>query len=217
MQRVAIIDLGMGNLGSVCTSLRAAATIRRCEIEIDITQDPDALRRADRIVLPGQGAFAECARHLAGGMGDALRERLTGGAPYLGICLGLQALFEQSEEAPSARGLSLFGGSVRRIAPSSEPGGAPAKVPHMGWNDVMSTRTTAGGALSVLAHRPAFFYFVHSFHAVPNDSELCAATTRHGCVDITAAIEKDNVVATQFHPEKSQGIGLELLAGFLAS
>lgn len=218
MQRVAVVDLGMGNLGSVRTSLRAASTLCGRAITIDVTDDPEALRRADRIVMPGQGAFTECARHLAGGMGDSLRERLVQGTPYLGICLGLQALFDESEEAPSTRGLSLLRGRVRRIPPTSDDRSSPAKVPHMGWNDVEAVGSPpTEGALSVLARRPAYFYFVHSFHAEPEDESLVAAVARHGTVDITAAIQKENLVATQFHPEKSQGLGLQLLAAFLAS
>src|SRR5207248_662592 len=128
-------------------------------------------------------------------------EVIAKGAPYLGICLGLQALFEASEEAPGAAGLAVLAGSVKRLLPA--PG---IKIPHMGWNEVAPARAhpVIGGA--------AVYYFVHSYHAVPSDPSLVAATSDHGAVPITAAIAKDNVIAVQFHPEKSQAVGLALLA-----
>ncbi len=142
-------------------------------------------------------------------MGDALRERIAAGVPFLGICLGLQALFEGSDEAPGAPGLGVFAGRVERLG-----SGEGYKIPHMGWNRV--TLLDAGkGPLAVFAGEAPYFYFVHSFHAVPADPALLAAVTEHGPHRVTAAVQRDNVTATQFHPEKSQAAGLRLLAAFL--
>jgi glutamine amidotransferase len=151
-------------------------------------------------------------------LGDALREAIASGRPYLGICLGLQVLFDTSEEQGPVDGLGILGGRVARLAPSD----ARLKVPHMGWNRVrqtVHTSPTDGDALPPdelfggIADG-AYFYFVHSFHAVPADHSLLAATAEHGSA-ITAAIRKDNIFACQFHPEKSQAVGLRLLSNFL--
>src|SRR5262249_26378730 len=149
-----------------------------------------AVRAADVIVVPGQGAFRDCATALASGLGDAIHEKIRAGSPYLGICLGLQVLFRTSEEAPGCTGLSVFSGHVRRICP-----GPGAKVPHTGWNTIDPQKPSLVGD---------WFYFVHSFVIVPEDPSIVAATTDHGADRFVSAIEKDNVLAVQFHPEKSQ-------------
>ncbi|MFT3776608.1 MAG: imidazole glycerol phosphate synthase subunit HisH [Minicystis sp.] len=210
MLRVALVDLGMGNLHSVERAIARAGSDAGLACTVDRTGDPEALRRADKIVVPGQGAFRDCAAALARGMGDALREQIAAGKPYFGICLGLQALFAESEEAPGAAGLGVFAGKVARLSPSEG-----VKIPHMGWNRVTLIRPKAG-ALGAFDGEEPYFYFVHSYHAVPDDPALVAAVTDHGPHRVTAAVQRDNVTATQFHPEKSQEAGLRLLAAFLS-
>jgi imidazole glycerol-phosphate synthase subunit HisH len=213
MLRVALVDLGMGNLHSVERALGQGAAEAGVACTVLRTPDPDVVRRADKIVVPGQGAFRDCSAGLFSstmGMGEALRERIAAGVPFLGICLGLQALFEGSDEEPRAPGLGIFAGRVARLSP-----GDGYKIPHMGWNRVTLLR--AEGPLSVFAGQEPHFYFVHSFHAVPADASILAAVTEHGPHRVTAAVQRDNVTATQFHPEKSQAAGLRLLAAFLQS
>jgi glutamine amidotransferase len=169
------------------------------------------VRKADRLVMPGQGAFRDCAIALGGALGDAVRAHLDSGRPYLGICLGLQVLFASSTEAPSARGLGIFPGEVVRLAGGVDPMTAtPLKIPHMGWNVAEPT------AHPGLLRRPAHYYFVHSYVVAPSDPSVVAATTDYGA-PFVSAIAKDNVFACQFHPEKSQAEGLALLERFLAS
>ncbi len=202
---VTIVDVCSGNLRSVERALeRAGATVT-------ITRDPDAVRRADRIVVPGQGAFGVFMQGLADrGLGDALREAIGSGRPYLGICLGLQILFEESDEAPGERGLGVLRGRVERLR-----GGPDLKIPHIGWNQL---ELTNGGHAHLAAAGGAgtWFYFVHSFHAVATDPAV-VATSSYGENRICAAVCRDNVFATQFHPEKSQRAGLALLRSFLTS
>jgi glutamine amidotransferase len=213
---VAIVDLGMGNLRSVQRALEQAAADASVRCSVAITGRAEEIARADKVVMPGQGAFRDCAAALAGEVGDAIREQIGRGTPYLGICLGLQALFEASDESPGARGLGLFRGAVRRLADGAvDPAtGAPVKIPHMGWNRLEIVRRRAG-ALTVFDDDPPHVYFVHSYHAEPEDASIVAAVTSHGPYRITAAIERGNVLATQFHPEKSQEAGLRLLGAFL--
>lgn len=210
MLRVALVDLGMGNLHSVERALGRAAADAGLACAVERSGDPERVRQADKIVVPGQGAFRDCAAALGGGLGDVLRERIAAGVPYLGICLGLQALFDESEEAPGAAGLGVFRGRVVRLA-----AGEGVKIPHMGWNRLAIERPGAG-ALRAFDGEAPHVYFVHSYHAVPGEASLVAAITEHGTHRITAAVHRDNVTATQFHPEKSQRTGLRLLATFLS-
>ncbi len=210
MLRVALIDTGHANLRSVERALLAAAAESRIEATITRTHDPDFIARADKLVVPGQGGFGDCLRGIeAGGAAAAVTEATQRGVPYLGICLGLQALFDGSAEAPEVRGLSLFAGACERITP-----GPGHKIPHMGWN-----RVEKSGAGHPLLERAgaygAWFYFVHSYHAVPSEPGLVVGTAGYGATAITAAVGHNNVVATQFHPEKSQSSGLRLLEAFL--
>lgn len=217
MERVLVVDLGMGNLRSVERALARAAADAGLAREIVVDGAPAAIARADRVVVPGQGAFRDCAVALAAGVGDALREHLGRGRPYLGICLGLQALFDESEEAPGARGLGVLAGRVVRLPGGAvDASGAHVKVPHMGWNQLEMARPGAG-PLAVYDAAPPHVYFVHSYHAAPADPSVVAAVAWHGPHRVTAAVQRGPVTATQFHPEKSQGAGLALLAAFLAS
>ena len=199
---IAIVDVCSGNLRSV---ERALAQVGG---QVVVTRDPDVVRRADKIVVPGQGAFGVFMRELAArGLGEALREVIASGRPYLGICLGLQILFDESEEQGPCAGLGIVRGRVIKLAP-----GAPGlKVPHIGWNQIAQRRPdplVAGIADG------AHVYFVHSYHALPEDPSLLALETVHG-IPVCAAIRKDNLFACQFHPEKSQAIGLQLLRNFV--
>lgn len=197
-----VVDMGMGNLRSV---MRALA---RAGVQATLTGDPEAVRAADRVVVPGQGGFGGCAQALRGGLGDALREHIAAGRPYLGICLGMQVLFESSEEAPGEAGLGVFEGAVKRVVPGDDPDepGRRLKVPHMGWNQVRGRHA--------LLPELEWFYFVHSFACVPRDAELTVGEADYG-VPICAAVARDNVFACQFHPEKSQRAGERLLSQFL--
>jgi glutamine amidotransferase len=203
---IAIVDACSGNLRSVARALAHVGG------DVVVTRDPDVVRRADKLVVPGQGAFGVFMRGLAErGLGDALRERLADGVPYLGICLGLQVLFEHSEEGDCA-GLGLVPGRVVRLA----PGAAALKVPHMGWNQVVRRPDDAAAAEPLLRGIPdgAYVYFVHSYRAVPARG-AALLETEHG-ERVCAAIRERNLFACQFHPEKSQAVGLQLLRNFVA-
>jgi glutamine amidotransferase len=216
-ETLTIVDLGMGNLRSVERALRRAADDAGRAFEVQVRAEPEAIAASDRVVVPGQGAFADCGARLQAGTGEALRAHLGSGRPYLGICLGMQALFETSEEAPGVAGLGWFAGAVRRIPDGAvDPQtGEAVKVPHMGWNEVRLVRAGTG-PLEVLRGAPTHLYFVHSYHVVPEDPALVAAVAEHGPHRITAAIQQGAITATQFHPEKSQAAGLRLLRAFLA-
>jgi glutamine amidotransferase len=198
---VSILDLGLGNLHSV------ARAFERAGAAPEITADPERVRRAERVVVPGQGAIRRCMEALASGLGEALTEVVGAGRPYLGICLGMQALFESSEEAPELRGLGWLRGEVVRF-PGDLRGadGEALKVPHMGWNQVASR----SGRVEDAAH----YYFVHSYYCVPEDDAVIAATADYGR-PFCAAVARDNVLACQFHPEKSHLAGARFLARFL--
>ena len=207
--RVAVVDYGMGNLQSVVQALRAAAPDGT---EVLRTHSPEVVRGADRLVVPGQGGFRDAAARLAeGGLGDSILEKMRAGSPYLGICLGLQVLFESSEEAPGAAGFGWFKGSVQTLI-----GGPTIKIPHMGWN---ALQLTNGGhaLLDAAGGADTYVYFVHSFHAVATEPGVVKATVQHGDNVVTAAVGRDNVMATQFHPEKSQAAGIALLRRFLVT
>jgi len=211
---IAVVDAGLGNLRSVEKALAHVGG------EPTVTGDPDLVRRAERLVVPGQGAFGDCGRALGRGapLGEAIRESIAAGRPYLGICLGLQVLFEDSEEAPDCPGLGVYAGRVIRIPDGERERETDKllKVPHMGWNDVRLVKDVDAAPLrAVLDAGPAPFYFVHSYHALPEDASLVAAVADFGRVPLTAAIARENVVAVQFHPEKSQRAGLALLEAFV--
>jgi glutamine amidotransferase len=208
-----IVDLGLGNLRSVEKAVAHASGSAPV-----ITSDPDTIARARRVVVPGQGAFRDGAAALArdgGALADALRSAITRGVPYLGICLGLQLLLETSEEAPGARGLGVFPGAVQRIPDDLVADGRRLKVPHMGWNQPHVLDTDGGDAARDALPSGAWFYFVHSYHALPLDRSLIAASASYGPLEVTAALAEGPLLATQFHPEKSQAAGLSLLETFL--
>lgn len=213
--KIALIDTLHANLRSVQRALNEAANQLGAQasarVEVLRTHDPDSIARADKIVVPGQGGFGDCLHGLrARGMHEAILEKVASGTTYLGICLGLQALFESSPEAPGVPGLGLFDGACAKLEP--EPG---IKIPHMGWNQ-LSLKNGGHPILESAGGEGTWVYFVHSFHGVPTDPSIIKATVDHGAHRITAAVARENVVATQFHPEKSQRVGIRLLQGFLA-
>jgi len=200
-QRISIVDSGMGNLRSVEKALRHVAP----DAEISITADADAVRAADRVVFPGQGAMPDCMRALSErGLGEAVRQSART-RPFLGLCVGQQMLFEHSDEGDTP-GLGIFSGQVRRF--SGEGG---LKVPHMGWNEVWQA---APHALWRGIGDGSRFYFVHSYYCDPAQASLTAASTDYPG-RFTSAIARDNIFATQFHPEKSSAAGLTLLGNFV--
>jgi glutamine amidotransferase len=205
MQRISIVDYGMGNLRSVQKALAHVAPAA----EVAITSDPDAIRRADRVVFPGQGAMPDCMRALdARGLGEAVAEA-AGGKPFLGLCIGQQMLFERSEEGDTP-GLSLVLGRVRGFPRTAERAAAGFKVPHMGWNEVAQVRPHALWDGIADGSR---FYFVHSYYCDPAEPALAAGSTFYPEA-FTSAIARANIFATQFHPEKSAAAGLRLLSNF---
>ena len=198
---VRVLDTGMGNLRSVARALARAGA------RVEVVDDPELVRSAPRLVVPGQGSFGDCAVALAGGVGEAVLEHIASGRPYLGICLGMQVLFEASDEAPG-EGLALFAGRVRRLAGGPDPDDPTRrlKIPHMGWNEVE-------GRHPLLPER-GWFYFVHSYVCAPDDPAVTVGEAVHG-ERFSAAVARDNVFACQFHPEKSQRAGAQLLERFL--
>jgi glutamine amidotransferase len=198
--RIAVVDYGMGNLRSVSKAIERVAP----RAEVQVTADPEAILSADRVVVPGQGAMPDCMRQLAG---SGAREAVIAAArekPFLGICIGLQMLFERGEEGDTP-GLALLPGEVPRFKL------AGLKIPHMGWNEVAQARPHALWADIADGSR---FYFVHSYYPAPRDAALTAATTVYGR-PFTCAVARDNIFAVQFHPEKSQSAGLQLLSNFV--
>ncbi len=204
MTTVAVIDYGMGNLRSVCKAIEHVAPKAR----VSLATSSDDVRRADRVVFPGQGAIGGCIAALAqNGLREAVEAALRA-KPFLGICLGLQALYGESEEGGGTRCLDVLPGSVKRFAPTD-----PAlKVPHMGWNQVHQQRAHP---LWRGIEQDTRFYFVHSYYVASANPEDAVGMTNYG-IPFTAAAARDNIFAVQFHPEKSQHAGLRLLENFVS-
>ena len=201
--KVSLIDYGAGNLRSVANALAALG------VQPQLAGSPQDLTSSTHLVLPGVGSFGDCMAHLAGReLLDPIRQWVLAGKPYLGICLGYQILFDSSEESPGVAGLGLVRGTVRRFA--QVPG---LKIPHMGWNSVVPRRPDAGNWEGLGAE--PYFYYVHSYFPVPDDRAIMAAETTYGEDSFAAAIELPDLLACQFHPEKSQDAGLRLIRNFL--
>lgn len=195
---IAIVDYGMGNLHSVAKALDAMS------VPAVITAEPAVIARADGVILPGVGAFGEAVANLARrDLIPVLRDYITSGRPFLGICLGLQLLFEESEETPGVKGLSVFRGNVVRFR-------TELTVPHMGWNRI---RKTADTPFLKGIDDGEYFYFVHSYHVVPSDPALTATVTEYGA-PFASAIATGRLFACQYHPEKSQDKGLAIIRNF---
>lgn len=206
--RIAVVDYQSGNLASAARGLCTAARQRGLDADVFITAQPDELRKADKIVLPGQGAFADCARGLASmdGLKAALLERVEAGTPFLGICVGMQLMAQRGLEHEVTPGLGWIQGEIVKLPVHT------ARLPHMGWNELQFEP----GAHPLLAgiHPGDHVYFVHSYAlSGGNQDEIIATTEYEG--DVVAMVAKDNRAGTQFHVEKSQGIGLTILGNFL--
>lgn len=199
-----IVDYGRGNLRSVQNGFRQIG------VAAEISDDPDTVANADGVVFPGVGAFRDCMQNLASrGLDDALRQVIKEGRPVLAICVGMQALLSESDEFGVTPGLDIFSGQVRRF-PGRVDAGNPLKVPHMGWNQLRFVRSCP--LLNGLPDR-VYTYFVHSYYAVPAEPAVVAACTDYG-LEFASVLWRDNLYATQFHPEKSQSWGLRILRNF---
>ena len=202
---IAIIDYDAGNIKSVEKALLYLGQ------EVELTRDPRVILSADRAVLPGVGSFGDAMEKLRGyGLEDVIREFAASGKPFLGICLGLQLLFSESEESPGVKGLSILKGKIRRI-PDKGPDGVERKVPQIGWNDIS---INPGSRLFRGIRDKSYVYFVHSYYLDAENKAEVTATTEYG-VTIDASVEAGNVFACQFHPEKSSDTGLMILKNFI--
>lgn len=204
---IAVVDYGRGNLWSVQNGFAQVG------VSVQVSAEPEVIVRADAVVFPGVGAFRDCMHNLAArGLDQAVRHAVAAGRPVLAICVGMQALLSDSEEFGLTPGLGILAGHVRRFASSPADRAGRLKVPHMGWNQLHQQR-----ACPLLAGIPdgAFTYFVHSYYAVPADPAVVVAQTDYG-IDFASVLWRDNLYATQFHPEKSQQYGLRILRNFAA-
>ena len=210
---VAVIDYGSGNLHSAAKALERASRESGSDEPILVTRDPEEVARADRVVLPGVGAFADCKQGLDAvpGMVDAMTEAARGRArPFLGICVGMQLLAERGLEHGVTQGLGWVKGEVDRIVPSD----GALKIPHMGWNTLIERRKHPLLDGIAIGQSGLHAYFVHSYQLAPANKDDLVADTEYGG-PITAVVARGNIAGTQFHPEKSQRLGLALLANFL--
>ncbi|MDG1893571.1 MAG: imidazole glycerol phosphate synthase subunit HisH [Fuerstiella sp.] len=201
MSSITIVDYGMGNLRSVQKALERLGT------EAVVTSDAQQIAEADKVILPGVGAFRDAIQALHDHkLVDVIKDTTSAGKPFLGICLGLQLLFDVSYEDGEFQGLGIVPGKVTRFELPAE-----LKIPHMGWNQL---HTCTDNPLLNNIRRDAWFYFVHSYYVQPDDDSWTAATTDYGG-EFVSIVARDNVFATQFHPEKSQSTGLQLLRNFV--
>ncbi|MDT8440223.1 MAG: imidazole glycerol phosphate synthase subunit HisH [Desulfuromonadales bacterium] len=203
---ITIVDYEMGNLRSVTKAFESLG----CAVRV--SREPADLRGTDKIVLPGVGAFRDCIRNLHdGGFVEPLQEHVAAGRPLLGICVGMQMLFDASEEFGHHQGLGLIPGRVTRFPADMVDNGEKLKVPHMGWNSLHIRR--ASPLLAGIADG-SYVYFVHSYFCQTDNEDDIAASCRYGDVDFCASVWRGNILATQFHPEKSQAIGLQIFENF---
>ena len=204
---IAVVDYGMGNLRSVQKALEFVGA------KVIVTHDPDLILNADSIVLPGVGAFKDCMANLNKlKLVDPIRKFIDSGKPFLGICLGLQVLFEESEEYGPVAGLGILPGKVVKFIDGSSDAknGSLIKIPHMGWNQIKVKKNSP--LFKGVGDAP-YFYFVHSYYVVPEDQNMIATVTNYG-VEFVSGIQHKNIYAFQFHPEKSQILGLSILKRF---
>jgi glutamine amidotransferase len=205
--QVALVDYGAGNLRSV------AKALERSGLGVDVTSDPSALRRADAVVLPGVGAFRDARESLAAkGLDDAVLAAIAAGRPYLGLCLGLQLLYDEADEHGVTPGFGLLRGRVERF-PDRDADGKRLLVPHIGWNEVRWNRSVSSHPMLAALPERDHYYFVHSYRPVPRDAATVVGTAEYGGT-FAAAVAHDKIFAVQFHPEKSQAAGKRLLDAF---
>ncbi|MBK1864760.1 imidazole glycerol phosphate synthase subunit HisH [Aestuariivirga sp. YIM B02566] len=212
MSDVAIIDYGSGNLHSAAKAFERAVRDGGSSATILVTSDPDRVRKAERIVLPGVGAFRDCHDGLKAvpGMWETLEGEVARGKPFFGICVGMQLMAERGLEHVETKGFGWIKGDVKVIEPSD----SALKIPHMGWNTLDAVRPHALFDGITLGAQGLHAYFVHSYHLAPGDGEQLIATADYGGA-VTAFVGRDNIAGSQFHPEKSQALGLALIANFL--
>jgi len=197
---IAVVDYDAGNVKSV------EKAIEKLGAKHILTSDPEEIRKADAVILPGVGNFGDCVNNLKErGLDTVLKEYAASGKPFLGICVGLQLLFDESEESPGVKGLGILSGKIKKF-----PASADLKVPQIGWNDIIESK----GRLLEGIDRGTYFYFVHSFYLDSSDPSIVTSKTEYG-VTYDSSVEKGNVFATQFHPEKSSDAGLKVLSNFL--
>ena len=197
---IAVVDYDAGNVKSV------EKAIEKLGAKHVLTSDPEEIRKADAVILPGVGNFGDCVNNLKErGLDTVLKEYAASGKPFLGICVGLQLLFDESEESPGVKGLGILSGKIKKF-----PASADLKVPQIGWNDIIESK----GRLLEGIDRGTYFYFVHSFYFESSDPSIVTSKTEYG-VTYDSSVEKGNVFATQFHPEKSSDAGLKVLSNFL--
>ena len=197
---IAVVDYDAGNVKSV------EKAIEKLGAKHVLTSNPEDIRKADAVILPGVGNFGDCVNNLKErGLDTVLKEYAASGKPFLGICVGLQLLFDESEESPGVKGLGILSGKIKRF-----PGSSELKVPQIGWNDIIESK----GRLLEGIDRGTYFYFVHSFYLESSDPSIVTSKTEYG-VTYDSSVEKGNVFATQFHPEKSSDAGLKVLSNFL--
>ena len=204
---IAIVDYGMGNLRSVRKALEKLGA------DVEVVSDLERLGLSDKLVLPGVGAFKDTMDGIRQrGLEDIIREFILSGKPYLGICMGLQVLFDESAEGGRSKGLGILKGGVKRFKVKK-----PMKVPHMGWNQIEMQGGTENGACPLLKGIPdnSYFYFDHSYYAAPKDKNIAAALTDYG-INFTSMVWKNNIYGVQFHPEKSQANGMDMLRNFIS-
>ena len=205
---IVVVDYGVGNLRSVQKGFKTAGH------RVEVSSNPEIVGNADAIVLPGVGAFQDCMRNLEDlNLVSPIKHCVESKKPFLGICLGLQLLFSESEEFGSCKGLDLVPGKVYRFPNdlhSSQENGDRLKIPHMGWNTISKQKETS---LLKDIQKGSYFYFVHSYYVVPEDKEIIATTTHYG-IEFVSGICRENLFAFQFHPEKSQQLGLSILKNF---
>ncbi|MEQ6341925.1 MAG: imidazole glycerol phosphate synthase subunit HisH [Gammaproteobacteria bacterium] len=210
--KITLLDYGMCNL------LNVARAFEHCGAEVTITEDAPSALKAEKLVVPGVGAFRDSILEVeARGFGDAIKRFVDTGRPFLGICVGMQMLFETSEEFGDHPGLGVLSGSVKAV-PKLTVDGAEQRIPHIGWNHLVAPETGRswhGSLLEAFEGRHPAVYFVHSFAAVPTDPSVRLADTVYGGHRVCAAVQRDNIMATQFHPERSGEIGLDILRGFM--
>ena len=197
---IAVVDYDAGNVKSV------EKAIEKLGAKHILTSDPAEIAKADAVILPGVGNFGDCVSKLKErGLDASLKEYAASGKPFLGICVGLQLLFDESEESPGVKGLSILPGKIKRF-----PGSADLKVPQIGWNDIVESK----GRLLEGINKETYFYFVHSYYLECEDPSIVTSRTEYG-ITYDSSVEKGNVFATQFHPEKSSDAGLKVLSNFL--